>query len=432
MKQKKYLFTFAASMLLAAGMVSCTKTDNPIGPDIPEEPELPVGPYAFDEGSLVVNGQCDGAEVQSYWCHEWRPDGYVDGPAQIIADPADPTNRCAVVVIRSKEEAQAAGNATVTDDKPLAEDFSNYADWDSQFFITLGEEQALKAKDKIRLTMRVKADAAQTVGTQAHAAPGAYLDWFCVCDVNFTTEWTDFDSGFVPIEDAPGGWPRTSTIAGMYTIAFNLAKGIHNTVYFDDIRVEVLRYDPFDEGNYVKNGRCERDDASNFWCHEWRTMEAQFDGNANIVADPADPTNHCAAVVVRSTEEALAAGNMIKDGDNIAGWDSQFFITIPEDQALKNGDKLQLKMRVKADAAQVADSQSHTSPGAYIHWYCVGDVNFTTEWTDFDSGEITVTEEKDQWGKAQAGMHTIAFNLAKGIHNTVYFDDIQLFITRAE
>ena len=241
MKQKKYLFTFAASMLLAAGMVSCTKTDNPAGPDIPEEPELPVGPYAFDEGSLVVNGQCDGAEVQSYWCHEWRPDGYVDGPAQIIADPADPTNRCAAVVIRSKEEAQAAGNATVTDGKPLAEDFSNYADWDSQFFITFSADQALKAGDKLQLKMRVKADVEQVAGSQAHAAPGAYLDWYCVGDVNFTTEWTNFDSGFVPIEDAPGGWPRTSTIAGMYTIAFNLAKGIHNTVYFDDIQVFITR-----------------------------------------------------------------------------------------------------------------------------------------------------------------------------------------------
>ena len=423
MKQKKYLFTFAASMLLAAGMVSCTKTDNPSGPDIPEEPELPVAPYEFDEGSLVVNGQCDGAEVQSYWCHEWRPDGYVDGPAQIVVDPADPTNRCAAVVIRSEEEAQAAGNPTLDQN-------GNFADWDSQFFITFPEELALNDKDQVRLTMRVKADAAQTAGTQSHLAPGGYIHWYCVGDVNFTTEWTDFDSGFVTVTAEGNQWGKAQ--AGMYTIAFNLAKGGHNTVYFDDIRVEVLRYDPFDEGNFVTNGRFEKDDMSSFACHEWRTMDAQFNGAANIVADPADPTNHCASVVVRSEEEALAAGNMIADNGKIAGWDSQFFISVPEDQALKDGDKIRLKMRVKADAAQVADTQSHTSPGNYIHWYCVGDVNFTTEWTDFDSGDIVVTAEKDQWGKAQAGMYTIAFNLAKGGHNTVYFDDVQVFITRAE
>ena len=410
MKQKKYLFTFAASMLLAAGMVSCTKTDNPSGPDIPD-PILPEAPYEFDEGSLVVNGQCDGAEVQSYWCHEWRPDGYVDGPAQIIVDPADPTNRCAAVVIRSEEEAQAAGNPTLDQN-------GNFADWDSQFFITFPEELALKEKDKIRLTMKVKADVEMNgVATQAHQAPGGYKHWACVGNVNFTTDWTDFDSGWVTVDN---------NMASMYTIAFNLAKGIHNIVYFDDIRVEIISYDPFEDGNFVKNGKFNGDDASNFTCHEWRTMDAQFDGVANIVADPANENNRCAAVVIRSQEEAQAAGNPTLDQNgNFADWDSQFFITFGEENKLNAGDKIKLTMRVKADAElSGVGTQAHQAPGGYKHWACVGNVNFTTEWTDFDSGWVTVDGN-------MASMYTIAFNLAKGGHNTVYFDDIRVEIEKA-
>lgn len=427
MKQKK-LFSLAAVMMLAAvGFVSCTMDDNPaIEPDEPEV-ILPEAPYEFDEGSLVVNGQCDGAEVESYWCHEWRPDGYVDGPALIVADPDDPSNRCAAVVIRSEEEARAAGNAVTTNGQPDGA----FADWDSQFFITFPEELALSAKDKVRLTMRVKADAAQSAGTQSHKAPGAYIHWYCVGDVNFTTEWTDFDSGFVTVGSG-GSWGQAQE--GMYTIAFNLAKGIHNTVYFDDIRIEVQRYDPFEDGNFVTNGRFEKDDMSSFACHEWRP-DGYVDGPAQIVVDPADPTNHCAAVVIRSEDEARAAGNAVTTNGQpdgaFADWDSQFFISIPEDQALKDGDKIQLKMRIKADAPQAAATQSHKAPGAYIHWYGVGDVNFTTEWTDYDSGEVTVGSS-GSWGQAQADMYTIAFNLAKGAHNTVYFDDVQVFIKRAQ
>jgi len=225
MKMKKFI-SLAAVVVAVAGLVSCTQNDNPV---LPEESSLPSAPYAFDEGSLVVNGQCDGAEVQSYWVHEHRADGYVDGAAQIVSDPADPKNRCVAVTIRSEEEAREAGNPTLDGD-------GNFADWDSQFFITFPEEKALVAGDKVRLTMKVKADAAQTAGTQSHKNPGGYIHWYCVGDVNFTAEWTEFDSDWKDVTD-DGSWGHAQ--AGMYTIAFNLAKGAKNTVYFDDIRIEV-------------------------------------------------------------------------------------------------------------------------------------------------------------------------------------------------
>ena len=428
MKQKKFLTVLATAALVAAGFTSCSVSDNPSFASLPDVADN------FDEGSLIKNGSCQGSFAGNYWCHEWRTaDAQFDGEAKITFDPAAPTNRCVAVVVRSEEEGRAAGNLVEADGK--------IAGWDSQFFITLGESQTLKTGDKLRLTMKVKADIDQSgIDTQSHAAPGAYLHYTAVGNVNFTTEWKEFDSGEIEVLADPN-W--TGGIKnGSYTIAFNLSKGAHYTAYFDDIKVQVLRKDAFDEGSLIVNGRCESFawPVKNYWCHEWRTADAQFDGAAKIIVDPTDPSNHCAAVVVRSVDEARAAGNAITtngqaladDNSNFADWDSQFFITWDEANAPKAGDKIQLKMKVRADEPQTAGTQSHFAPGAYKHWYCVGDVNFTTEWTDFVSSEVEVASGDPGWGKAAEGMYSIAFNLAKGGHNTVYFDDIQVFVKKAE
>jgi len=426
MKQKKMFLTLAASAMIAVGFTSCSVDDNPIYEGAVPFPVVDN----FDEGSEIQNGSCEGSLVANFWVHEWRTSAaQFDGAANIVRDPANPDNHCVAVVVRSQEEAQAAGN--------MIADGDHIAGWDSQFFITLGEDKALKEKDKIRLTMKVKADVAQDgIGTQSHKAPGAYIHWYCLDNVNFTTEWKEFTK---EVEVGKGGsWGKAED--GMYTIAFNLSMGGHNTYYFDDMRVEVVRYDPLDEGNAVSGGSFEYITGSDaYWCHEWRTSAAQFDGQANIVVDPANAKNHCAAVVVRSNAEAFAAGNgTVTDGNplkedfsNFADWDSQFFISFGKDQALKAGDKLKLQMKVKADVAQSGvGTQSHGAPGAYIHWYCLDNVNFTTEWADFEK-EVEVSSD-NSWGKAAAGMYTIAFNLGKGGHNTYYFDDIKVTITKGE
>ena len=142
-------------------------------------------------------------------------------------------------------------------------------------------------------------------------------------------------------------------------------------------------------------------------------------------------------VYVRSFEQAVEAGNPTlvdaskeATADNFADWDSQFFINFGEENALADGDKIQLKLSVKADNAQAIATQCHNQPGGYIHWYAVGDINATTEWTDFVSAEVPV-EGAGGWQIAAAGTYTIAFNLAKGGENNVYFKDIQVLVTKA-
>lgn len=417
MKQKKIFLTLAASAMIAAGFTSCSVDDNPTaykGTIAPVED-------TFDEGSLIKNGSCNGSLADNFWVHEWRDSlAQFDGTANLIYDPADINNRCAVVVVRSQAEAQKAGNMIKAGD--------NIAGWDSQFFVTFGADEALQEGDVLHLKMKVKADKeVKGVETQAHAAPGAYLFYQCIGNIDFTTEWTEVD--------------KTITVAanqkGMYTVALNLSKGEHYTAYFDDIRVETYHKSAFDSDNAIVNGECESPTWTvPFRCHEWRGADDQLGGEnrgARIVVDPADSKNHCAAVVVRSQDEALAAGNMVANGANIAEWDSQFFITIGEDKALKAGDKLKLQMKVKADVAQEGiGTQSHAAPGGYLHYTAVGNINFTTEWKEFDSGEINVLEKADWNGGIQAGSYTIALNLSKGIHNTYYFDDIKVTIIKAE
>ena len=183
MKQKNCFFAVAASLLIAAAsFTSCSNQDNIIAPT----PDI-SGPDAFDEGSLIVNGNCEGNVATNFIAYEWRTnDKRYEGEANLKWDEVTPRNHCVVVEVRSEGEARSAGNAVLDNGK--------FAAWDSQFFITFGQDQVLEKGDQIRLTMKVKADEAQNgVDTQSHAAPGAYLHWFCVGGVNFTTDWTDFD-----------------------------------------------------------------------------------------------------------------------------------------------------------------------------------------------------------------------------------------------
>ena len=388
-------------LVAAASFTSCSNQDNIIAP------EQPIGPdpiFEFDEGSLVVNGQFEGTNTSNYVAYEWPTnDVRYEGAPRIKWDEVIPRNHCVVVEARSKEEASAAGT-------------NDYVAWDTQFFITIGENEVLEAGDQIRLTMKVKADEEATgVETQSHAAPGAYLHYYCVGNVNFTTEWTDFDSGWIAV-NATQGWPPTAQ-AGMYTIAFNLAKGIHNRYFFDDIRVEVKRHDKWADDNILTNGRINSEDMHCFSVAEWLdgqkiSADPSNPGNARRVVDLTNPDNMCIEVISRDPE-----------GASIDAWDSQFFITMPE--ALKAGDKYKLEMRVRADKPAKATTQSHDGPSQYLHYIAVGDVNFTTEWTQFTSQEVTVSG-------AMVGMRSIAFNLAELKEaNKYYFDDIKITLEKA-
>lgn len=87
------------------------------------------------------------------------------------------------------------------------------------------------------------------------------------------------------------------------------------------------------------------------------------------------------------------------------------------DKTFEEGDRLRFSMKYRAELPANSESQAHNNPGGYLHWSMVGSPSFTTEWKEHNfTGAINAS---------QAGMNTIAFNLALLPEaNTYYFDDI--------
>ena len=104
------------------------------------------------------------------------------------------------------------------------------------------------------------------------------------------------------------------------------------------------------------------------------------------------------------------------EGD-AAAWDNQFWIQSP--QEWKSGTTIRVKFRYKASKNVTVATQCHKqNPSDYLIWYAIGDVNFTTEWQDFEN---TLTLAGDQ-----AGTWSVAFQLNQNDKDAIdfYFDDL--------
>ena len=112
------------------------------------------------------------------------------------------------------------------------------------------------------------------------------------------------------------------------------------------------------------------------------------------------------------------------EGD-AAAWDNQFWIQSPK--MLKVGSQFKLHFRYKASEAATTNTQfHHQNPSDYVFYQAIGDINFTTEWQEYD-GVVTVPDAAtDAW--------SIAFNLNAQNKNAVtfYFDDLSLSLMKLE
>ena len=120
------------------------------------------------------------------------------------------------------------------------------------------------------------------------------------------------------------------------------------------------------------------------------------------------------AFVVHST----AADNQFTDWQ---AWDNQFFIMSPK--SWKEGEKVRIKFKAKAEKAATAQTQiHHKNPSWYLHYVGIGDVAFTTEWKEYS---VDLTFDQSQAGNGDG--YCVAFNLNVDNKepNTFYFDDLQ-------
>lgn len=133
----------------------------------------------------------------------------------------------------------------------------------------------------------------------------------------------------------------------------------------------------------------------------------------DIEPEEGNESNHVFAVHVDQID--------IIDTDESVAWSNQFWIECP--QGWKEGQSVRIKFRYKADHACSAGTQWHQkNPSIYNIWNAAGDVEFTTEWKEFDKTLTIHTDgTNDTW--------SLAFNLCSDATNgrtpnVFYFDDL--------
>ena len=105
----------------------------------------------------------------------------------------------------TEAEAEAAGI-----DKPETPGQA----WDNQFWIIANRE--IEAGEETVVSFKYMATKEAKTSTQCHAAPGGYIHYAAIGDVNFTTEWQEFSQEFTIPSECAG--------KGFKSIAFNMAE----------------------------------------------------------------------------------------------------------------------------------------------------------------------------------------------------------------
>lgn len=251
--------------------------------------------------------------------------------------------------------------------------------WDVQYHVASGISTTVGTNHKV--TVRIK-------GTSEDEITLAMGDWGNLADkkIPVTQEWTD-----VSVE-----------LVGLATNSFIMIQSGHYVGTYEIAWVKVTHTEAASISwwtNLVTNSDVESDDVSSFFATENRVGPKA----ATIGAPGTGADGVGRAIVVQS-------------GSNPTNpWDTQFFVKVPK--KFEQGEKIRFSMKYKADKPASSESQAHNEPGGYLHWSMVGSPAFTTEWKEHTfTGAISAE---------QAGMNTIAFNLALlDEANTYYFDDI--------
>ena len=150
---------------------------------------------------------------------------------------------------------------------------------------------------------------------------------------------------------------------------------------------------------------------------EYKSMA--FEMLEGTVIDPIEINPNPTEIVVNALERDDLSDGTNQDGtpnirEDVGGsgeaWDNQFWIRA--NRTLSTGEVTVLQFKYKASLDARTSTQCHREPGDYLHWAAIGDVNFSTEWQDFET-KFTVPSEAN-------GMQSIAFNMAEIKEACVY------------
>ena len=350
----------------------------------------------------------------------------------------------------------------------VADSEGDASGWDNQFWIQ--SQQPWKEGTQVKISFRYKASKACKTNTQMHhQKPSDYQIWYAIGDVEFTTEWQNFEKIITINSEQANAW----------SVVFNLNPDVKEAVdfYFDDLSWQIMK---LDEGYFVAGANAaegldyDLDNAIEFveddgvlvatvgekgayvsqvMISTIRGNDAAFKGatlkpKGTIVNDPEtwldyEPaslaklnlpgagiwkiyldTNYNAmafemlegTVINPNPTEVVVKGQerdwlgTDKDGNPIEEqvgegqpYDNQFFIIA--NRPLSAGEVTVVEFDYVSTVDAKTTTQCHNGPGEYMHWGCIGDVNFTTEEQHL-SYKLTVPSEAD-------GMKSIAFNMAE-------------------
>ena len=210
----------------------------------------------------------------------------VEGTPFDEPDPIDiVTNQTAIVVHGQERDWRGTDN----DGNPIEEEVGTGQPWDNQFFIVANRTLA-KGTETV-LKFKYKSSVEAKTSTQCHGAPGAYLHWGAIGDVNFTEDWQDFEYDFTVPNEADG----------MQSIAFNMAE-IKAACDYEITDVQwYLKDETLDEGKTYEN-LINETGADNFYVKEGAGTDPYIFGT--------DPEQDGISSVVNKSSVSTATFNL--------------------------------------------------------------------------------------------------------------------------
>ncbi len=126
-----------------------------------------------------------------------------------------------------------------------------------------------------------------------------------------------------------------------------------------------------------------------------------LEGNTQVLPEiNPNPTQ----IVVHGQER----DDLADDGGTGCAWDNQFFIIA--NRVVAAGETTIIKFKYRSSINAKTTTQCHSEPGGYIHWAAIGDVNFESDWQQFERTFTIPTQCDGSEGKQ---FKTIAFNMAE-------------------
>ncbi|TCO10695.1 endo-1,4-beta-xylanase [Natronoflexus pectinivorans] len=251
--------------------------------------------------------------------------------------------------------------------------------WDVQFHVANNIPTIIDTRHTV--TVRIR-------GTVEDEITLAFGDWGGTQNttIPITTEWEEVSVNLSALHSNSFVMLQSGKYVGTYEIEW--VRVSHQAA------VAVAWWTPL-----ITNSNLEGDDFSYYFA-----TEATDGPNPATIGEPGTGIDGGRAVVVQSGNSPVNA------------WDTQFFVRVP--RTFEDGDRIRFTLKYRAEIPAASETQAHNEPGGYLHWQMAGTPGFTTEWQELAyTGTINAS---------QAGMNTIAFNLALlGEANTYYFTDIQ-------